>query len=548
VQLDVQHNAHSSQMKKRAQFPDSYTYTILLRGLSINAHHSGALSYALAVYHSMSAPNSRVQPSIIHTNAALRVCARALDMDALWGIAAKIPESGPAAADAVTYTTILNAIRQNLLIGAPAGELDNEQAARRERGIVEGRRIWEDIIRKWRSADLAMEEELVCAMGRLLLVGSRPRDWDDMLSLVEQTMDVPRMVPRLGTKARDEAGYRRVKAPHTPDEYKSDNDHPTRGEEFLAVTTHGVGSQFSNRLSYAKPGSNTLAILLEACQKVVAVKAAEQYWDMLTDPVTYAVVPDVKNLDQWLRLLRQNRASNAAVRTLKEDFLGRGIIPRIGTIRIAMSTCVRDKNNHNSLKHAGEILHLMSTSLPDADAKAVSMYAELALGFPLANGQDLIQALTYLHPITTNLRLQLGVGGEKHSGDRVGAVFLTGENRQDAITALSKIHAVYDRLIFSNLIEEEKKALFKVERARLSAFIQRINFKDSGGTKKLELEGARERPSSEAKRPRGRGRDARHTEHRERRPEAWMSRNARPEQSRKPWFSSLGASDSTSSV
>ncbi|KAJ5024864.1 PPR repeat family-domain-containing protein, partial [Bipolaris maydis] len=60
-----------NDMKKRAQFPDSYTYTILLRGLSLNAHTSGALSHALSIYHSLSAPNSRVEPSIIHTNAAL---------------------------------------------------------------------------------------------------------------------------------------------------------------------------------------------------------------------------------------------------------------------------------------------------------------------------------------------------------------------------------------------------------------------------------------------------------------------------------------------
>jgi hypothetical protein len=186
------------QMKKRAQFPDSYTYTILLRGLSINAHHSGVLAKALSVYHSLSAPNSRVEPSIIHTNAALRVCARAMDMDALWGVAGKIPEKGPQAANVVTYLTIINAVRQNLLVDPPKGETEDEAAARRERGILEARRMWEDIIARWRNAELKIDEELVCAMGRLLLIGSRPRDWDDVLSLVEQTMDVPRLVPGHG--------------------------------------------------------------------------------------------------------------------------------------------------------------------------------------------------------------------------------------------------------------------------------------------------------------------------------------------------------------
>jgi hypothetical protein len=197
-------------MKKRQQFPDSYTYTILLRGLSINAHESGALGKALSIYHSMSAPNSRVEPSIIHTNAVLKVCARAVDMDALWGIVGKIPEKGAGSANAITYVTIINAIRQSLLLGMPVGETAEQLAVRKEQSIVEGRRIWEEIVAKWRNADLIIEEELVCAMGRLLLIGARPRDWDDVLSLVEQTMDIPRFVPRLGSPERTTAGFPRL--------------------------------------------------------------------------------------------------------------------------------------------------------------------------------------------------------------------------------------------------------------------------------------------------------------------------------------------------
>ena len=312
-------NADPPQMKKRAQFPDSYTYTILLRGLSWNAHTSGVLSKALSIYHSLSAPNSRVEPSIMHTNAALKVCARAGDMDALWGVAGKIPENGPAAANAITYITILNAIRQSLLVDAPKGESEDETAARRERGIMEGRRMWEDIIGRWRRADLAIDEELVCAMGRLLLIGSRPRDWDDV-----------------------------------PEQYRIDDDHlspdnvPARGDEFLALTPQGVGSAVSSPLIYVRPGNNTLSLVQEACQKVVANKAAQEYWDLLTDPTTYKITPDLNNLNMRLRNLRQNRASSAAVQVLQQDMMNRAIRPPPGTFRIAMSTCVRDKNNHDT--------------------------------------------------------------------------------------------------------------------------------------------------------------------------------------------------------
>ena len=470
-------------MKKRAQFPDSYTYTILLRGMSINAHHSGALSKALSVYHSLSAPNSRVQPSIIHTNAALRVCARALDMDALWGVAGKIPETGPGAANVVTYITIINAIRQSLMLSAPKGETEAEAAARKERGIMEGRRMWEDIVGRWRSADLVIDEDLVCAMGRLLLIGSRPRDWDDVLSLVEQTMDIPRLIPRLGTPGRQEAGLLHLRAPGMTEQFRFDDDHlapgrpPRRGDEFLALNPQGVGAAVSNPLKYARPGNNTLSVIQEACQKVAGNKAAQDYWDLLTDPTTYNIAPDLNNLNMRLRNMRQNRASAAAVKLLQEDMIDKGLKPRPGTFRIAMSTCVRDKNNHNSLKHANQILSMMLKVLEDADSRVATMYAELALTFPLAKGSDLVDALTILNPIVSNIRLQLGVGGQQKYGNGVGAMYLKGEAREDAIAAIRKVYAVYDRLLSSNLIAEEQKPPFKAQRAKLSAFIHRVMFK-----------------------------------------------------------------------
>jgi hypothetical protein len=485
-------------MKKRAQFPDAYTYTIILRGLSLNAHTSGVLSKALSVYHSLSAPNSRVEPSIIHTNAALRVCARAMDMDALWGVAAKIPENGPQAANAVTYVTILNAIRQSILVDAPNGESEDETAARRDRGIMEGRRMWADIVARWRNADFKIDEDLVCAMGRLLLVGSRPRDWDDVLSLIEQTMDIPRLVPRLGTTERKDAGLPHLRAPNTPAHLRYDDDHlapdraAMRGDEFLALTPQGVGGVVSNPLSYVRPGNNTLSIVQEACQKVVANKAAQKYWDLMTDPATYNIAPDINNLHMRLRNLRQDRASGTALAVLEDDMVAKGIVPKPGTFRIALSTCVRDKNNHNSLRNAGKMMQIMLKTLEDADAKAVGMFAELALTFPLAKGSDLVDALTILNPTVKNIRLQLGVGGERRFGG-VGATYLKGEERQDAIAVLRKVYAVYDKLLLSNMLPEEQKAPFKTERARLSSFIQRIVFKNQvKGRNQLEVEGVDE--------------------------------------------------------
>jgi hypothetical protein len=471
-----------NDMKKRAQFPDSYTYTILLRGLAENAHGTDTVVRALSIYHSLYAPNSRVEPSIIHTNAALKVCARANDMDALWGTASKIPEKGKAAANHITYTTILNAIWQNLLVKPPPGETEEQLAMRRERGISEGRRIWEEIVGKWRNADIILNEELVCSMGRLLLIGSRPRDWDDVLSLVEQTMDIPRLVPRLGTPARNEAGYPQLRAPNVIASLRFDDDHlgpgdrPARGDEFLPVTTKGPGTKVHDSLVYVRPGNNTLSMIQEACLKVVANKAATEYWNLLIDPATYNVVPDVNNLHHRLRILRQNRASGDTVDLLRFSMIDKGIKPRPGTFRIAMSTCVRDKNNHRSLRNATQILEMMNTCLQDADPKAVMKYAELAIDFPLAKGADLVDALARLEIASKSIRLQLEVGGATRDSS-VDTTYLGGAEREDAINALRRIYGVYDRLIASDLIEKDAKKPFIEQRSQLSSYLTRLHWK-----------------------------------------------------------------------
>jgi hypothetical protein len=483
-----------------------------------------------------------------------------MDMDALWGVAAKIPETGPGAANATTYNTIINAIRQNMLLNAPRDESDEEAAARKERGIMEARRLWEDIAGKWRSADLVIDEELVCSMGRLLLLGARPRDWDDVLSLVEQTMDIPRLVPRLGTAERKEAGFPQLRAPNVPDDYKFDDEHlapgesTQRGEEFLPFT-----GNILKRLAFVRPGNNTLSIVQEACLKIAAPKAAEQYWDMLADPAAYGVVPDLNNLNQRLRNLRQNRASASAVKLLKEDMVDKGIQLRPGTLRIAMSTCVRDKNNHNSLRHASQILQIMLQTLEDVDAKAVGMYADLAITFPLAKGQDLIDALTHLHPIVKNLRLQLGVGGATRDSDRVGATYLRGAERQDALTTIRKIYGVYDRLLLSDLIPEEQKQDFKKERARLSAFIQKqteVSERSAISQKNREMNKELQQSEGDADLHQYLNEPGEGEEKDEKRAQAktherrtwqahnpnetggnWRTRNVKPEGQRKPWSS-----------
>ncbi|KAJ9663588.1 hypothetical protein H2201_005549 [Coniosporium apollinis] len=490
-----------NDMKKRAQTPDSYTYLLLFRGLANNAQLPSTVGRALALYHSMSAENSKVQPTTLHTNAVLKVCARAGDMDAMWGIASNIPERGAGAADNLTFTTILNAVRQTALGNTPKEYTEDQIARRLDKSVVDARRIWEDIVGKWRKGDIFIDEEIVCAMGRVLLIGSRPRDWDDVLSLVEQTMNIPRLIPRLGTAARALAPIPRIRAPHTPADMKNDNhelptDEPVRGDEFNAIDISQSVGRKGRSIAYAEPGRSTLSLILEATLKTVAKQAAVGYWNLLTGP-DYNIKPDLENLHSYLRLLRQSRSSAEALAVVKNDMHGRGLPLLRKTFRIAMSTCVRDKNNPNAMDTAGQLLDLMTNTLDQVDVKTLEMYLELAGS--ARNGKDVLRALNRLEPSYINLRSMVNFGikapvaprpGEKPGANRGRSVErnMSAEETDAALGVVKKMIRCYDRLMNRGEIEREMYGELTQRRSKLAAWVSRWANRADEGKKRAEFE------------------------------------------------------------
>ncbi|KAL9597345.1 MAG: hypothetical protein Q9219_005211 [cf. Caloplaca sp. 3 TL-2023] len=404
-----------NEMKKRAQQPDAHTYTILLRGLAWNPDPEQSLPHALKIYYSMFADNCPVKPNVIHTNAILKVCALAKDLDAMWGVAAKLPTRGPGASNNLTFTIILNAIRQvawqnDKVLTDEAWE---QKSLRRQRAIMQGRKLWEEIIPRWRAGDVWIDEELVCAMGRLLLVGSARRDYDDVLSLVEQVMAVPRQMPSLpepkgpgsAAPAEDQIAIAsqpvQTEEPSISDEVE-DEIHPsennvegsvpqldhseTEGGPLLTLEpalTHVFRSesqQIPKAVSVARPGRNTLSLLLSACTTLRAISAAQSYWGILTDPSgPYNIQPDAENYHGYLRLLRVQRASKLAadlVQDMHSGELKEMNMLRPKTFRIALSSCTRNKLNPNAIVHAGRVVDIMCKRLKPLDVRALDMYVD----------------------------------------------------------------------------------------------------------------------------------------------------------------------------
>lgn len=364
-----------NEMKKRGQFPDSYTITILLRALSIPPHRPDNLARAITLYHSLNAPNSRVKKALTHTNAVLKVCAAHDDMDALWGIVATVPDRGPLAADAITYSTILSAIRSHVIanttLESSSRSADDQELQLRGQAIEDGKTLWKEIMKRSSQGSVRVDEELVNTMGRLLCLGLRPRDWDDALSLVKQTTGVPRQIPTYGTENRDASlldGHRarERESGHVIEDVTSADD----AREFEVVE-----SDSSSTGLLVQPGVKILSLVLEACRKMRAHKAARAYWKTLT--VDYAVKPDLENYHCYLRVLRQSRASAHALEVIRE--LKSFLQPMSKTFRIAMSVCVRDANNRHAPTHANELLQLMLDSKHGFDQIAMQNCAQLVI-------------------------------------------------------------------------------------------------------------------------------------------------------------------------
>nr|OQO23680.1 hypothetical protein B0A51_10688 [Rachicladosporium sp. CCFEE 5018] len=477
-----------NEMKKRAQFPDSYTYIMLLRGLSLRSHvtlpvRQENVAKAIAIYTSMSTPSSRVKPRIIHTNAALNVCALANDLDAMWSIAAQIPEHGDGSADSVTYTIILNCIRGSAFgkddfgtkteLHSAAPSLD-QIAVTRQKAVSEGRRVWLDIIRKWRSGTIAIDEDLVGAMGRLLLISKSIQDWDSVLDLVAQTMKIERQVPSISDPDRN--------IQHVPQITDEESSHREEETDEAGFTASPAASAFKSvtslqpstptrrapsSLAYAKPGNQILSMLTEACQAMRTSKTATAYWNLLTS-APYNLKPDVMNFNAQLKLLAINRSSRAAAKLVSEDLPAAGLVPRISTFRIALRACQRDVKNSNVLEYATTIIDVMAKTCADPDPQTLTEYLSLAL--TTNDGEKIARVIDHLDPLVHTLRSRLNYGTDAPIS---GAADL--RDRRDAVSFLRTLVGAIDVLLSRHLVPDSERAAYFSRRGDLSTFVSRCS-------------------------------------------------------------------------
>ncbi|KPM46178.1 hypothetical protein AK830_g334 [Neonectria ditissima] len=332
-----------NEMKKRAQLPNMQTYSIMFRGFAKSQHPKLAVSEAIRHYQIL-LKDSRLEPNSIHLNAVLNVCSRAGDLDSMFSIADTINES-TRAADSFTYTTIINALRYNLL-GDIKDLPDEQKNDNITKAIGRAKTIWEEVIGKWRQGRLVLDEEVVCAMGRLLIMAPDRIQKREVLDLIEQTMNIPNI-----SKA----------------ELVSAADFRTKG---LAR----ANAKLAHRVAWVKPDRNTLALVLTTLASSKLTTCGIKYWNVLVRE--HGIQPD---MDNWMRMFGMLKVAKASAHAC--DILE--IVPdeyiNARNYQIAMETCVRDNINLNAIKNANKALDSMVKRLRVPDPHTMRLFLRVSL-------------------------------------------------------------------------------------------------------------------------------------------------------------------------
>jgi hypothetical protein len=415
----------------------------MLKGFSAAPKSLALVKTAASVYRSIASPNSGVKLGIIHTNAMLTVCHRHGDMDRLWKIAGELPEEGPGAPDATTYTIILNAVQ--FAARRDIQEMSPDQIEtileRKSQAITEGKRIWADVIYRWKNQTLEIDNDLVNGMASLLLDGASDIDCYNVMELYKQTMGIPILQKR----PTENSKTTRRRITHEENQsievseskrqeamedlpFVDENNQPLEdmksaeqaeqvdpfAEEGLEEVEEEEEESFEDlfkpvvpeaeELSFLRPSSKELTLLLNACFTMTqGTDGGLSYWKHMTmEDTHYRIEPDTFTYIQYFRLLRISRSSKISVKTMREQMVPSG--QATGTaFHVALSVCRRDRRNHSVLLHANELISLMDKALILPDIRVLDGYLET------------IQILSANPSVLLNLR---GLGTDEDSKAR----------------------------------------------------------------------------------------------------------------------------------
>lgn len=344
-------------MKKRAQLPNAQTFTIIFKGCANSQHPTLAIGEAIKIYNSMLS-SSRLKPNVIHLNAVLDVCARAQDLESMFVLLRSADKLR--SPNNLTYTIILNAMRYQKSnhrdFDGTAEQQDEAIKKSIETTVQRARLVWDEVMSRWKKGEIIMDEELMCAMGRILLLGG-PKHTDAVLAMAKEVLDVPRLDQELPAPPK-----------------KVDSDQP---EADSKAESNPVSQRPQKRETPGptKPmaGNNTLSLIMRTLGQGRLTKLSAKYWDYLTQ--RFNIVPDRRNYLDYLETLSTGNASAKAARviqTMPAKVVDASVIKR------GLLLCLFDTYNPNAFENATMVFDVMLQKMRAPDAACMKLFLKIA--------------------------------------------------------------------------------------------------------------------------------------------------------------------------
>ncbi|CRG86795.1 hypothetical protein PISL3812_03807 [Talaromyces islandicus] len=429
-----------NDMKKRQRQPTDRTYTIMLKGLSLQIKKPGwnPVPIAQKIYRQLLDPKSPVAASHYHHHAMLEVCGNYHDMDALWNVVGELPEQGPAKPNAQTYTVILMALQNNFEHAVESLSADDLKlrSEKREGLLLDAKRIWVDVMSQWKDGELELDNELVGTMAQILLDPLDEPSSYNVLALFNQTLGVPifarKPESRPGLFDLEKRSSERVvpagdvseeldfeedveaEAEALSEQESSNRNDPADEKVYVehledvfdpVERKKGVSTDSEQRVT---ANNMILNSILRTCRIMTqGTSAGRQYWKYFTIDgdanSPHKIQPDLANFHEYLRLLRVARSSQGAVDMIRDQMVP-AIDVRGITFHLAMSCCLRDRQNPNVFLNAQEMLSLMQKNLPLSDPRPLQGFLNLVDAL-ISNPQWLLglRGLASADQETTNL-------------------------------------------------------------------------------------------------------------------------------------------------
>ncbi|EMR10758.1 hypothetical protein PNEG_00907 [Pneumocystis murina B123] len=317
-----------NEMKKRSHFPNSHTFTILLRGLSMNSKHPRSFSYAFHIYKSLWSSKYTDRLSIIHTNAMLQVCAVTKQSQAAFEVFEEVSKSN-LVADSITYTILFNILSHENMKNINV--YDKRQKLLRK------------VIEAWNMRGFVVDESLICSISLCFLQGKKRKDSDFVFTLVERFFGIKRMIPPLQEKAD------------------------------ILINDFNLNPSLSES-QYIKISNKGLNIILLACLLLKKEKYGIEYWDFIIK--NYGLVPDYNNYYNYFLLLIRTKLRSTIDKVI-ENIIQKQVSLENNVILLYMKACNKNRT-HSDYIIAKTILKIVILHKMKINLFIIDLFLQIA--------------------------------------------------------------------------------------------------------------------------------------------------------------------------